>query len=274
MKLGFIGAGKMAAALARGAIDAGICTRAEILASARSAASREAFASKAGLGADQVRASNEPVAAEADALFLCVKPAAARDVLRALAPHLRAQQPLVSIVAGISLADLQAAAGQDVPVIRTMPNTPALVGRGATAYACAATVAEQHTALAEKLFSALGDVYRVDEKLLNAVNGLSGSGPAYVYLVIEALADGGVLMGLPRPLAASLAAQTVLGAAEMVRRTGEHPAHLREAVASPGGTTMAALEVLEQAGVRAALMGAVRAATEKARELGEPSARK
>jgi pyrroline-5-carboxylate reductase len=124
--------------------------------------------------------------------------------------------------------------------------------------------------LVEKLFGALGDVYRVDEKLINAVNGLSGSGPAYVYLVIEALADGGVLMGLPRALAAALAAQTVLGAAEMVRRTGQHPADLREAVTSPGGTTIAALEVLEQAGVRAAMMGAVRAATQRAEQMSRP----
>ncbi len=266
MKLGFIGAGKMAAALARGAVDVGLCTPAEISASARSAASREAFAQKVGLDPAQVGAANGPVAAGADAVFLCVKPGGAQDVLREIAPHLR-EQPVISIVAGIRLVDLQAAAGSRVPLIRTMPNTPALIGRGATAYACSDTATEQHTALVEKLFGALGDVYRVEEKLINAVNGLSGSGPAYVYLVIEALADGGVLMGLPRALAASLAAQTVLGAAEMVRRTGQHPANLREAVASPGGTTIAALEVLEQAGVRAALMGAVRAATEKAEKM-------
>ena len=271
MRLGFIGAGKMAAALARGAIDAGLCAPAEIRASARSAASREAFAGKTGIALEQVGAENGEVAAEADAIFLCVKPAGAEAVLREIAPQLHGRQPVISIVAGVQLAALQAWAGAGVPIVRTMPNTPALVGRGATAYACGAAATEQHAALVEKLFGALGDVYRVDEKLINAVNGLSGSGPAYVYLVIEALADGGVLMGLPRPLAAALAAQTVLGAAEMVRRTGQHPAELREAVTSPSGTTIAALEVLEHAGVRAAMMGAVRAATARAEQMAGAS---
>jgi pyrroline-5-carboxylate reductase len=266
MKIGFIGAGKMAAALARGALDAGLCVPDEVRASARTAASRAAFAKKTGIPPDQVSASNGEVAAAADAVFLCVKPAGARAVLAEIAPQLRGQ-PVISIVAGVPLADLAAAAGVGVPIIRAMPNTPALVGRGATAYACGPAASEEHAALAEKIFAAVGEVYRVDEKLINAVNGLSGSGPAYVFLVIEALADGGVLMGLPRPLAAALAAQTVLGAAEMVRRTGQHPADLREAVASPGGTTMAALEVLERGGLRAALMAAVRAATEKADKL-------
>jgi pyrroline-5-carboxylate reductase len=269
MRLGFIGAGKMAAALARGATGAGLCALPEIRASARSADSRAAFASKTGVAPAQVSARNAETAAASDAVFLCVKPAAARAVLREIAPHLGGRVPVISIVAGVSLAELQGAAGEGVPIIRAMPNTPALVCRGATAYACGAGALEAHTELVEKLFGALGDVYRVEEKLINAVNGLSGSGPAYVYLVIEALADGGVLMGLPRPLAAALAAQTVLGAAEMVRQTGQHPADLREAVASPGGTTIAALEVLEQAGVRAAMMGAVRAATERAAKLAE-----
>ena len=166
------------------------------------------------------------------------------------------------------LDDLQAAGGPDAALVRVMPNTPCLVGRGASAYARGSRATDADAALAGRIFSALGDAHAVPEALIDAVNGLSGSGPAYVYLVIEALADGGVLMGLPRALAASLAAQTVLGAAEMVRQTGRHPAELREAVASPGGTTMAALEALERAGVRAGMMAAVRAATERAREMG------
>lgn len=270
MRLGFIGAGKMAAALARGAVSAGLCTAQEIRASARSAASREAFAAKTGAAPDQVVQGNDEVTVQSEAVFLCVKPSGAKAALREIAAHL-GDQLLISIVAGVRLSELQGVAGDRVPIIRAMPNTPALVGSGATAYACGAAATDTHAAMVEKLFGALGDVYRVDEKLINAVNGLSGSGPAYVYLVIEALADGGVLMGLPRSLAAALAAQTVLGAAEMVRQTGQHPADLREAVASPGGTTMAALEVLEQAGVRAAMMGAVRAATEKAAKMAADS---
>ena len=182
--------------------------------------------------------------------------------------ELRAGKLLISVAAGVRLAALQAETGIELAVIRAMPNTPCLIGKGAVAYARGAAVTDEQAALAESIFAAVGEVYAVPEALIDAVNGLSGSGPAYVYLVIEALADGGVLMGLPRALAAALATQTVLGAAEMVRETGRHPAELREAVASPGGTTMAALEVLEQAGVRAAMMAAVRAATERARELG------
>ena len=176
---------------------------------------------------------------------------------------------LVSVAAGVKLADLEAAAGPEATLVRTMPNTPCLVRKGVTAYTLGTAATGADAALVEQIFSAVGDVHAVPESLIDAVNGLSGSGPAYVYLMIEALADGGVLMGLPRPLAAALAAQTVLGAAETVRQTGVHPALLREAVASPGGTTMAALEVMERAGVRAGLMGAVRAATERAREMGK-----
>jgi pyrroline-5-carboxylate reductase len=268
MKLAFIGAGKMAAALARGVIEAGLCGRGDIRATARTAASREAFAASVSISLAAMDDDNRAAAAGADAVFLCVKPAATVEVLGELAPALGEATLVVSIAAGVSLADLQAAAGPGKPVIRAMPNTPALVRRGATAYALGESANASHAALAAQVFSALGDAHQVDEKLINAVNGLSGSGPAYVFLVIEALADGGVLMGLPRPLAASLAAQTVLGAAEMVRQTGRHPADLREAVASPGGTTIAALESLEQSGLRAALMGAVRAATEKAEVMG------
>src|SRR5439155_22569829 len=140
-----------------------------------------------------------------------------------------------------------------------MPNTPCLVGKGASAYARGAAATDEHAATVERIFKALGDVHAVPEMLVDAVNGLSGSGPAYVYLVIEALADGGVLMGLPRALALELAAQTVAGAAEMVLQTNLHPAQLRDMVASPGGTTIAGIEALEKAGLRAALMSAVRA---------------
>ncbi len=266
MKLGFIGAGKMAAAIARGVVGAGLCAPGDLLGSARTAASRDWFATETGAGTTD---KNAAVCADRDAVLLCVKPYAAREVLRAVAPALPAGTVVISVVAGVTLADLQAEAGLGIPLVRTMPNTPCLVRKGVTAYARGNAATDAHAALAERIFSAVGDVHAVPETLIDAVNGLSGSGPAYVYLMIEALADGGVLMGLPRALAASLAAQTVLGAAETVRQTGVHPAQLREAVASPGGTTMAALEVLERAGVRAGFMGAVRAATERAREMGK-----
>ncbi len=266
MKLGFIGAGKMAAAIAKGVVASGLCAPGDLLASARTAASRDWFAAETGA---PTTADNAAVCADRDAVLLCVKPATARETLRAVAPALRGGTPLISVVAGVSLADLQAETGLGVPIIRAMPNTPCLVRKGAIAYALGTAASAAHAALAEQIFAAVGEVHAVPEALIDAVNGLSGSGPAYVYLVIEALADGGVLMGLPRALAAALAAQTVLGAAETVRQTGTHPAFLREAVCSPGGTTIAALETLEQAGVRAAFMGAVRSATERAREMGK-----
>lgn len=266
MKLGFIGAGKMAAAIARGVVSAGLCVPGDLIGSARTAASRDWFAAETGAATTD---DNAAACADRDAVLLCVKPYAAREVLRAVAPALPAGTVVISVVAGVTLADLQTESGLGTPLIRTMPNTPCVVRKGVTAYARGTAATAAHAALAERIFSAVGDVHAVPETLLDAVNGLSGSGPAYVYLMIEALADGGVLMGLPRALAASLAAQTVLGAAETVRQTGLHPAQLREAVASPGGTTIAALEVLERAGVRAGLMGAVRAATERAREMGK-----
>ena len=266
MQLGFIGAGKMAAAIAKGVVSAGLCEPDDLLASARTATSRDWFTAETGA---PTTSDNAAVGGtDRDAILLCVKPATACETLRALAGSLSGSTPLVSVVAGVSLADLQAAV-PGTPIIRTMPNTPCLVRQGAIAYARGTAATAAHAALVERIFSAVGQVHAVPENLLDAVNGLSGSGPAYVYLVIEALADGGVLMGLPRPLAASLAAQTVLGAAAMVQGTGTHPALLREAVCSPGGTTVAALETLELAGTRAAFMGAVRSATERAREMGK-----
>ena len=265
MRLGFIGAGKMAAAIARGAIGAELCSPGEVVGSARTQPTRDRFAAETGGAA--TTADNLAAAAGRDAVFLCVKPAQACTVLRAIAPSLEGTL-VVSVAAGVQLSALQEAAGPHAPIIRTMPNTPCLVGKGAVAYSAGAAATDADSEVVERIFGAIGDVHAVPETLIDAVNGLSGSGPAYVYLVIEALADGGVLMGLPRPLAASLAAQTVLGAAEMVRQTGRHPSELREAVSSPGGTTIAALETLERSGVRAAMMGAVRAATERARQMG------
>jgi pyrroline-5-carboxylate reductase len=175
---------------------------------------------------------------------------------------------LLSIVAGLPLAKLEAAAGPRFRVVRAMPNTPALIMRGATGFARGSQATDADAATAARIFGAAGVAMEVKESLLDAVTGLSGSGPAYVYTIIEALADGGVLMGLPRELALRLAAQTVAGAAEMVLQQNAHPGVLRDQVTSPGGTTIAGLEVLEQRGLRSALIGAVRAATERAAELG------
>ena len=176
---------------------------------------------------------------------------------------------LISVAAGVNLQSLQEAAGHRTRVIRAMPNTPSLVKRGATAYALGEHALPSDAQVAESLFAAVGLVFRLRESALDAVTGLSGSGPAYVFTFIEALTDGGVMMGLPREIASELAVQTVLGSAEMIRETKLHPAELREMVASPGGTTMAGIEILEARGLRYTIMSAVRAAAERARELGK-----
>ncbi len=265
MKFGFIGCGKMAAALVQGAVAAGALRPEEIVASDYVPAAAQKLAGETGI---QALGSNTAVAAQADVVVLCVKPGDALAVVRELKGDL-AGKLLVSIVAGLPIAKLQEAAGPAARVARVMPNTPALVGKGAAAYALGSGSTPGDAEATEKLFRPIGTVCRVKEELLDAVTGLSGSGPAYVYLMIEALADGGVLMGLPRDLALQLAAQTVAGGAEMVLQTGQHPAVLRDMVTSPGGTTIAGIEALEAGGLRSALIGAVRKATERARELGK-----
>ncbi len=264
MKLGFVGSGKMATALVQGAADSGVFPRADILVSDAVPGVAEKLATTAQVTAV---ASNAELVAQAEVLVLCVKPNDALAALRSLGAA-AADKLIISIVAGLPVAALQGAAGSTARVVRVMPNTPALVHRGAAAYALGPNATEADAALTERLFGAVGVIVRVKEELLDVVTGLSGSGPAYVYLVIEAMSDAGVLMGLPRDLALKLAAQTVVGAAQMVVETGRHPAALRDEVTSPGGTTIAGLEALEAGAVRSAFYSAVRAATERARVLG------
>ncbi len=265
MKLGVIGCGKMASALVEGVLKAGAFTKEKIIISDKVPAAVKALAKKTGVNA---AAGNADVAARADVILLCVKPSDAMDALEA-ARESFAGKLIISILAGVTVATLQKAAGNKARVVRVMPNTPALIHKGAAAYVTGHSATGDDAAIVEKIFSSVGVVFRVKEELLDVVTGLSGSGPAYIYVVIEALADAGVLMGLPRELAVQLAAQTVSGAADMVLRTGLHPAQLKDQVTSPGGTTIAGLEVLEAAGIRAALLSAVRAATERSRELGK-----
>jgi len=264
MKLTCIGTGKMGTALLKGIVTRGIWAPADIMVSDPSQeALSAAVAAVPGL---QVAAANAEAARGAAAVLLCVKPAGIVPLIASL----REQPPtlLISIAAGLTLARMEEAAGHH-RVLRVMPNTPALIGQGAAAYAPGRTATEADCTLAETLLGAVGTVTRVPEKLLDAVTGLSGSGPAYVYTIIEALADGGVLEGLTKEQALQLAAQTVAGAAGMVLQTGLHPAVLRDQVTSPGGTTIAGLAALEAKGLRSALIEAVRTATRRARELGD-----
>jgi len=265
--IGFIGAGQMARALAQGFQVAELVPGERIFAWDPVADAGQGFV-KLVRGAGLV-ASNAEVVRRADVIFLAVKPQSMPAVMAELAGKVGPEKLVVSIAAGITIGRLSEGLKTN-RVIRVMPNTPALVGHGASAYALGSGATAADGELVGKLVGAVGRAFVVDEKLLDAVTGLSGSGPAFVYVMIEALADGGVRMGLPRDVAAALAAQTVRGAAEMVLATGEHPAVLKDKVASPGGTTIAGLKALEDRGLRGALIAAVEAATTRSQELGKP----
>lgn len=211
---------------------------------------------------------NAAAVADADVVLLAVKPDVVPAVLAEVAPVLRGGALVVSVAAGVPLRVYEAALPAGTPVVRVMPNTPALIGKGASGIAPGAHADEAHLALVERVLAATGLVERVAEKQLDAVTALSGSGPAYAFYVIDALAEAGVLQGLPRDLATRLAVATVEGAAAMVARTGDHPAVLRERVSSPGGTTVAGVAALDAHAVRAGVVAAVRAAADRSRELG------
>jgi pyrroline-5-carboxylate reductase len=266
LTIGFLGAGKMATALAKGFIRAGLVTTDQVMASDTSAAAISSFAKEVG---SKTTAFNPDVARFARILILAVKPDQARGVLAEVREHFTDDHLLISIAAGVTLAKLEEGLGIGARVIRVMPNTPALVGQSATAYALGKAATREDGQLTETLFSAVGIAFELKESLLDAVTGLSGSGPAYVYLFIEGLSDGGVAAGLPRDVATRLAAQTVLGSAKMVLETGQHPGLLKDMVTSPGGTTIEGLHELEKGKLRATLMSAVRAASEKSKKLGQ-----
>jgi pyrroline-5-carboxylate reductase len=266
LAVGFLGAGQMATALASAWAKAGLLDAARSRAADPFPDARTKFEKTTGIKAVE---SNRDVAAACDVLVLAVKPQVMAEVLAELRPAVTAAHLVVSIAAGVTLKALADGLGQSARLVRVMPNTPCLVGASATGYSPGPTATPDDAALVERLFGAVGVAYRVPEHLLDAVTGLSGSGPAFVYVFIEALADGGVECGLPRAVAQSLAAQTVLGAAKMVLETGQHPGALKDAVASPGGTTIAGLHALERAAFRAAAMDAVEAATKRSQELGK-----
>ena len=265
MGIGFLGAGKMATALAVGWKDAGLANAADCLATDVSAEACAAFTTASGI---KTAPGSKDVLLKCKTIILAVKPQAMATLLTEIKPLLTPDHLIISIAAGINLETLAQGTGS-TRLIRVMPNTPALVMASATAFACGAGVKPGDKDLAAQLFGAIGKAFHVPESQLDAVTGLSGSGPAFVYLVIEALSDGGVKAGLPRDLATSLAAQTVLGAAKMVLETGLHTGQLKDMVASPGGTTIAGIHALENKGVRGAFIDAVVAASLRSKELGK-----
>jgi pyrroline-5-carboxylate reductase len=268
---GFIGSGKMASALVKGMLRAGLVPVESICCSDPVPAARELLHSEAGIA---VFESNLAVAERSDILVLAVKPQSMRQVLQDLLPIVTGDHLVISIAAGVTISSIAEGLGSKPRVVRVMPNTPALLGEGVSAFALGPGVDSEDEAVVEAFLRSVGQAVCVPEAQLDAVTGLSGSGPAFVYLVIEALSDGGVRAGLPRDVATLLAAQTVLGAARMVRETGLHPGVLKDDVASPAGTTIAGLQVLERAGVRGALIDAVEAATRRSAELAAAAALK
>lgn len=271
LRWGFIGSGKMATALVRGMIRAGMAAPDTIAVSDPVDAAREALAKETGVATCD---SNLEVAGRSDVLVLAVKPQSMAGALAELRPAVGSRHLVISIAAGIPLATLANGLSAGGRLVRVMPNTPALLGEGAAAYCLGRDATEADGRVVRSCLASVGRAYLVPETLLDAVTGLSGSGPAFVYVMIEALSDGGVRVGLPRDVATALAAQTVLGSAKMVLETGLHPGVLKDQVASPGGTTIAGLHALEKGGLRAALIDAVEAATRRSAELAAESARK
>lgn len=254
----------MAGALIGGMLRSKLLSPKSIIAVRRSQEALEELRKKWGV---RVSTDNKKAVAEADIIILAVKPQMAKKILADLAGLLSKDQLVISVMAGITTASINKGLRVDCPVVRAMPNTPCLVDAGATAVCAGTHAGEKDLAKAEAVFGSVGLVVTLPESALDAVTGLSGSGPVYIYMVIEAMIDGGVKMGIPRAIAAKLAAQTVYGAAKLVLETGKHPAVLKDDVTTPGGTAITAVHVLESKGLRSVLIDGVEAATKRSTEL-------
>ena len=265
-RIGFIGGGKMAEALAKGIINASLSSVDKIIASDVDKKRCQILEKDTGIKTTQ---ENKKVTSESDIIILAVKPNIIGSILKELKNDITPKHLVVSIAAGIPLDFIESILNKGCRVVRVMPNTPCLVGETAAGYALGKAATQDDGELVGEILNAVGKSYLLEEKHLDAVTGLSGSGPAFVYTVIEALSDGGVKMGLPRDISTKLAAQTVLGSAKMVLESGMHTGELRDFVTSPGGTTIAGLHALEKGSIRNALINAVETATKKSKRLGK-----
>lgn len=264
LKVGFIGGGAMAGALLTGLTGSGAVAAGDLYVSDISRERLELL--KSSLNINTLYDNGELVRL-ADVIILALKPGVVLSVLRDVAGSLIPGQTIISIAAGVSTVSLESAAGENGAVVRVMPNTPALVGEGASAVSPGARAGRKDVERALAIFNAVGRAVEVPETMMDAVTGLSGSGPAYMFVIMEALADAGVRMGIPRNVASLLAAQTMLGSARMLLESGQHPGQLKDMVTTPGGTTIEGLYTLESHGLRGALIRAVEAATVKSREI-------
>ncbi len=265
-KIAFLGGGNMAEALIKGMLSAGVARADHVTVNDVSVERLDFLQKTYGIFVEK---SQKDAVSRADIAVLAVKPQVIDAVLATIAPVADKGKIVVSIAAGVTIERIERVLTGRPRVVRVMPNTPALVLAGAAALAAGSSATQDDLAVAGQIFAAVGRSVIVDEKLMDAVTGLSGSGPAYVFTIIEALADAGVKAGIPRPLALELSAQTVFGAAKMVLETREHPGKLRDMVTSPGGTTIAGMHELEKGKLRATLMNAVEAATNRSKELGK-----
>lgn len=263
-KLGIIGAGKIGEAILAGAFAKHLFAPEEVILSVRTESHRQDLETHYGVA---VTLDNGALAAESEIILLSVKPKAIVDIVNEISSRLKPGTLLISTAAGVPLEVIESRVPGFVAVVRTMPNLAVSVGEGMTGISCGRNVSPEQIRIAEGLFGAVGRAVTLEESHMDAVTGLSGSGPAYIYIVIEALADGGVKMGLPRDVAIQLAAQTVLGAAKTVLETGEHPAKLKDQVTTPAGVTIDGILELEEGGLRVTLIKSVVKATERARQL-------
>ena len=264
MTIGFIGLGNMARAMIGGMLKKNIVSPDEICGSAKTQATLERRKKEFGI---RTMADNASTAAASDILFLAVKPVFFPEVIGEIKDSLKENTVVVSIAAGKTMADIEGLFGRRIKLIRCMPNTPAMVLEGCTAAVRGDAVSDEEMEQVKRLLASFGTINEVPERMMDAVVGVSGSSPAYVFLFIEAMADGAVLAGIPRKQAYEMAAQSVLGSAKMVLETGLHPGELKDMVCSPGGTTIEAVKVLEESGLRAAVINAMEACIEKSRNL-------
>ena len=264
MKIGFIGLGNMAKAMLGGMLSQGIAAKEDVIGSAKTQATREAVKEAYGI---ETFSDNKEVAAKADILILAVKPQFFAEVIPEIKDAVKEDTLIISIAAGKTMAEIEAMFGKKIKLVRCMPNTPALVGEGCSGVCRNAGVSDGEMAKCMELMNSFGLAEEVTEKLMDAVTGVSGCSPAYVFLFIESLADGAVAAGMPRKQAYSFAAQTVMGSAKLMLESGKHPGELKDMVCSPAGTTIEGVRILEENGFRGTVMNAVKGSVEKAQKM-------
>ena len=264
MKIGFIGGGNMASAIIGGMVEKEIYAPQQIMASGKDAVSLENLHKKYGIG---ITDNNKEIMEKSDVVFLSVKPQILPEVIKEIAPMVKEEQLFVSIAAGKTITWIEQEFGKEIKLVRVMPNTPALVGEGCSGLCANAKVREEEMELVKAIFDSCGTSYQVPEHLMDVVGAVAGSAPTFIFMVMEAMADAAVLGGMPRDLAYKMASQTVLGSGKLMLETGIHPGVLKDMVCSPGGTTICGVKVLEDAGMRGAIMGALDSCIQKSKRL-------